>query len=47
MSFVIQMLNMLTSAYAREDLIHIPKGEPPKTNIGRLHSIIGLSLIHI
>ena len=41
MSFVIQMLNMLTSAYAREDLIHIPKGEPPKTNIGRLHSIIG------
>lgn len=41
MSFVTQMLEMLTSAYTREDLIHIPRGQPPKTNIGRLHSVIG------
>lgn len=41
MNFVTQMLEMLTSAYTREDLINIPKGKPPKTNIGRLHSVLG------
>ena len=41
MNFVTQMLEMLTSAYTREDLIHIPRGQPPKTNIGRLHSVLG------
>lgn len=41
MNFAMQMLEMLTSAYDRSDLITIPKGEPPRTNIGRLHSVIG------
>ena len=41
MNFVIQMLEMLTSAYTREDMRTICRGEPPQTNIGKLHSVIG------
>ena len=41
MNFVVRMLKMLTSAYNREDIVTLQRGEPPKTNIGKLHSVLG------
>ncbi|MBS6956511.1 MAG: hypothetical protein KH230_25200 [Enterocloster asparagiformis] len=41
MSFATQMLDMLTSAYARTDIRKIEKLEPPETYIGKLFSIVG------
>ena len=41
MNFVVRMLEMITSAYNREDIVTLQRGEPPKTNIGKLHSVLG------
>lgn len=41
MSFAIKMLNMLTSAYNRSDVMSIEAGEPPSTNIGKLFHLAG------
>lgn len=38
------MLNMLTGAYAREDVQNAEKGRPMTTNIGRLFSILSWGL---
>lgn len=41
MSFAVDMLDMLTSAYDRTDLSRLKRGELPKTNIGKLIALSG------
>ena len=41
MSFPEMMLDMLTSAYNRTDVIRLREGQQPETNIGKLFSLCG------
>ncbi len=41
MSFAVDMLKMLTSAYNRTDIIPMERGEAPQTNIGKLFYLAG------
>lgn len=41
MSFALKMLEMLTSAYNRTDIVRLQKGELPETNIGKLFCLAG------
>lgn len=41
MSFAIEMLEMLTSAYDRSDITRLERQEKPQTNIGKLFSLLG------
>ena len=44
MSFLSQMLDLLTSAYSREDFYNSKQGQAPETNIGKLFSIFAWGL---
>ena len=43
-----KMLDMLTNAYNRRDLVNVQKGRPLETNIGKLFSLFAycLELVH-
>lgn len=41
MNFTEQMLDMLTSAYDRDDIFRLKENKSPKTNIGKLLSVVG------
>ena len=42
--YVEQMLELLTSAYARDDIQNVRQERPPVTNIGKLFSVLGWGL---
>lgn len=48
MSFAIKMLEMLTSAYNRTDILELKEKRTPKTNIGKLFTLSGwgFDIIH-
>lgn len=48
MSFAIKMLEMLTSAYNRTDILELKEKRTPKTNIGKLFALSGwgFDIIH-